>query len=356
MEQPVPPQRGVEFLASRHFVAWLGENNASIAFTTYQTGKLFLIGRQTPERMSVFERTFNRCMGLWASDQSLVMSSLFQVWRFENSLSPGVQHEGYDRLYVPVLAHTTGDIDIHDLGVDRRGRIVFASSLFNCLGTVSDHSSFHPLWSPPFISRLAAEDRCHLNGLAFRGGEPAFVSCVSRTDVHDGWRDRRRNGGMVIDVATGETVLAGLSMPHSPRWYRDRLWVLDSGNGQFGWIDTAQGRFEPVAFCPGYARGLSFHGNYAVIGLSLARERRTFAGLAIEDALRQRDSEARCGLQIVDLRTGDAVHWLRIDGVVEELYDVAVLPGVVRPMALGLISDEIKRMVRVGAAQALQPG
>ncbi|MCC7487796.1 MAG: TIGR03032 family protein [Burkholderiales bacterium] len=355
MQQAVPsPQRGVEFLASRHFIHWLVEANASLAFTTYHAGKLFMVGRQSPEQLSVFERTFNRCMGLWASDESLVMSSLFQIWRFENALDAGENHNGYDRLYVPLLAHTTGDIDVHDIGVDRGGRIVFVSTLFGCLATVSDSASFHPLWWPPFLTKLAAEDRCHLNGLAFRLGEPAFVTCVSQTDVADGWRDRRRDGGVVIDLATNAVVLEGLSMPHSPRWHRDRLWLLDSGNGQFGYADLARGRFEPVAFCPGYARGLALHGDYAIIGLSRPRENRTFAGLALDDALRRRDAQARCGLQVVDLRTGDAVHWLRIDGVVEELYDVTVLPGVARPMALGLISDEIHRMVRLGAPRPLR--
>jgi hypothetical protein len=41
------------------------------------------------------------------------------------------------------------------------------------------------------------------------------------------------------------------------------------------------------------------------------------------------------------LRSGDAVHWLRVEGMVHELYDLAVLPGVRQPMVLGLKTDEI---------------
>src|SRR5262249_46557229 len=159
--------------------SWLAEINASLAFTTYQTGKLFLIGLRPDGRISIFERTFNRCMGLHATGQTLYMSSLYQLWRFENSLAPGVLHEGYDRLYIPQVGYTTGDIDIHDIAIDEAGRIVFVSTLFGCLGTVSEQHSFVPLWQPPFLSRLAAEDRCHMNGLAMESGRPRYVTSVS---------------------------------------------------------------------------------------------------------------------------------------------------------------------------------
>ena len=136
-------------------------------------------------------------------------------------------------------------------------------------------------------------------------------------------------------------------MPHSPRWHRGRLWLLDSGSGRFGYLDPDRGTFEPVAFCPGYARGLALHGGFAVVGLSKPRRDRAFGGLELDEALRARDAEPRCGLLVIDLRTGDAVHSLRFEGVVEELYDVAVLPGTRRPMALGLKTDEIRRTLSV---------
>ena len=328
-----------------------------LAFTTYQSGKLFLVGLQPNGRLSIFERSFNRAMGLCASPQTLFLSTLFQLWRFDNALEPGQAYQGYDRLYVPQVACTTGDLDVHDIAVDAKGRIVFVNTLFSCLATVSETHSFTPLWRPPFISKLAAEDRCHLNGLALKDGRAAYVTAVSRADVADGWRDRRTGGGVVVDVAASEVVLEGLSMPHSPRWHDagdgGRLWLLDSGTGWFGHADLERGRFERVAFCPGYARGLAFHGRFAVIGLSKPRENRTFTGLPLDEELVRRDAEPRCGLMVVDLRSGDAVHWLRIEGVVEELYDVAVLPGVRRPMALGLKTDEIRRMITVGEPQEL---
>ena len=104
-----------------------------------------------------------------------------------------------------------------------------------------------------------------------------------------------------------------------------------------------------MAFCPGYLCGLSFHGDFALLGLSKARGDAAFMGLELEDALSSRGAEPQCGLYVIDLRNGDAVHWLRIEGVVEELYDVVFLPGVRRPMAFGFKSDEIRRTLNVGA-------
>ena len=331
----------------------MSEQQLSFAFTTYQTGKLFLIGLNPDQRLSVFERTFNRCMGLWGNGQTLWMTSLYQLWRFENVIPPGENVDGYDRLYVPQVGYTTGDLDIHDVTVDANGRVVFVNTLFGCLATTSETHSFAPLWKPPFISRLAAEDRCHLNGLAMKDGRPKYVTAVSQSDVADGWRDRRKDSGCVIDVEADEVVATGLAMPHSPRWYRDRLWVPNSGTGHLGTIDPTSGRFEEVAFCPGYMRGLSFAGDFAVVGLSKQRQNRTFSDLPLDENLASRQAEARCGLMIVDLRTGDAVHWLRIDGMVEELYDVVILPNVRRPKALGFKTDEIRRMLRVDDEQPL---
>jgi uncharacterized protein (TIGR03032 family) len=152
---------------------------------------------------------------------------------------------------------------------------------------------------------------------------------------------------VVVDVASNEIVARGLSMPHSPRWHRGKLWVLNSGTGEFGHIELESGRFVPVTFCAGYLRGLYFFDDYALVGLSKPRDNKTFAGLPLDERLQERGAQARCGVQVIDLRTGDAVHWLRIEGVVEELYDVIPLPGVRTPMALGFKTDEIRRVLSV---------
>lgn len=338
-----------EISTSRQFTAWLAEVGASLAFTTYQAGKLFFIGQKPDGKMWVHERTFERCMGLAASDNGLLLASLWQLWRFENTLGPGQKTgDGSDRLFVPQVSWITGDLDIHDVAFDADGRPIFVNTLFSCLSTVSETASFVPLWKPKFVTKLAAEDRCHMNGLAMKDGKPAFVTAVGPTDVADAWRDHRSGGGVVIDVASDEIVATGLSMPHSPRLHDGRLWLLNSGAGQFGYIDQASGRFEEVTFLPGYGRGLTFLGKYAVIGLSKSRQNRTFSGLPLDGALAEKKADPRCGLFVVDLTTGDIVHWLRIEGMVEELYDVAILPKVRMPAAIGVKSDEIRRVISIG--------
>jgi uncharacterized protein (TIGR03032 family) len=355
-ESPASAEAGepwLEVFASRHFPDWLARQRLSLAVTTYQTGKLLLIGTNPEGRLAVFERTFNRCMGLWADGQTLWLTSLYQVWRFENVLAPGALHEGHDRLYVPRVGYTTGDLDIHDIAVESGGRVVFVNTRFGCLATLAQRDSFTPLWRPPFLSKLAAEDRCHLNGLALEDGRVRYATAVSASDVADGWRDRRRDGGVVLDVPGDRVIASGLSMPHSPRVHRGRLWLLNSGTGYLGSLDTTSGTFVPLAFCPGYARGLAFAGGCAVLGLSRPRRDKTFAGLALDEALAAKGAEARCGLHVVDLESGDTLHWLRLGGMVSELYDVAVLPDVLRPMALGFKTDEIQRLLTVGQAAAL---
>ena len=332
---------------SSGFNSWLDSHGLSLAFTTYQAGKIFLVGLQPNGRLSIFERTFDRAMGLWVQGSSLYLSSLYQVWGFENALSPGEIYNGYDCLYVPQISYVTGDLDIHDLVVDESNRLVFANTLFNCLATVSHSHSFVPLWQPPFISALVAEDRCHLNGIALQDGKVRFVTLTGKSNVVDGWRSSRQDGGCAIDLQTNEVIARGLSMPHSPRWYRDRLWLLNSGQGEFGYVNFKTGMFQAIAFCPGYLRGCGFWQNYAIVGLSLPRNK-TFSGLALDDRLQQAHTEAMCGLLIIDLDTGKIVHWLRLQGVVRELYDVAIISGIRRPMAIGLKSDVIQRLVTVG--------
>lgn len=342
-----PAEPWLSVTASREFPDWLAAHNVSLAVSTYQAGKLILLGRNPAAGgLSVFERTFDRCMGLAADGDALWVGTAFQLWRFANVLRPGGDYDGYDRLYVPRVGYTTGDLDAHDIAVRPDGTLVFVATKFNALGTLHAVDSFAPVWRPPFVSRFVAEDRCHLNGVALVDGEPRYATAVATTDVVDGWRDRRAAGGVVLAVPTGEVVCGGLSMPHSPRWYRGRLWVLDGGSGRFGFVDPA-GTFVEVAFLPGFLRGLAFVGDFAVVGMSLARHERTFTGLPLDANLRARNADPRCGLSVVALATGAVAHWVRVEGMVTELYDVAVLPGTARPMALGFKTDEIRRLISV---------
>jgi uncharacterized protein (TIGR03032 family) len=350
----VPAEEALEkkfaLSSSRQFVEWLASSGCALAFTTYQAGKSFVLGVTPEGRLSVYERNFLRSMGLAVVNdgRTIALATQYEIHRFDNVIPPGaVSSDGFDAVYAPHASWVTGDLDTHDVAIGPDGRPVFVNTLFSCIATVSDGHSFKPLWKPPFISRLAPEDRCHLNGLAVENGRPRFVTAVSKSDVADGWRDRRIDGGIVIDVDSCDIVAGGLSMPHSPRLYDGRLWLLNSGTGEFGWTELDSGKFQAIAFCPGYARGLAFAGAYAVIGLSLARDNRTFAGLRLDEALQERDTVPRCGLAVIDLNSGNMVAWARIEGIVTELYDVAVIPNVRRPSLIGFKGEEVRYVISI---------
>lgn len=339
----MPDSKPLTLPCSQYLLSWLHESNISLALTTYQTNRLFLIGRKPDGSLSTFERLFDRPMGLYAAENRLWMSTRYQLWQIDNVLQPGQLHDkSYDKLYVPRHSHVTGDINAHDIAVDDSGNILFINTELSCLAKASRDYSFEPLWKPPFISELNREDRCHLNGLAMVDGKPRYVTACSRSDVAGGWRSRRRDGGVVMDIESNEILAGGLSMPHSPRWYRDRLWLLNSGTGELGYIED--GKFLPLCFCPGFVRGLAFYGDYAIVGLSKPRHQH-FQGLPLDEMLKAKDADAVCGVYIISLSTGKLTHWLELEGVVKELFDVVVLPDTTQPMALGFKTDEIQQLV-----------
>jgi uncharacterized protein (TIGR03032 family) len=313
----------VTYSMSPGLPGFLGGALIALAVSSYQSGKFYLLGQNVDGGLLVDERLFRKAMGICVPDHdTILLATLFQIVRFRNVLNPGEQiNNVFDACYVPRETYVTGEIDAHDVGVLKDGRVIFVNTLYNCLATPSQRHSFTPLWKPPFISGIVKEDRCHLNGLAMADGVPRYVTAVSRSDTIDGWRDRRGNGGVVIDVQSGEIVIGGLSMPHSPRIHGGRLWVLNSGTGELGWIEPGAGgsaaKFHALAFCPGFLRGLAFHGNHAFVGLSKPRYQR-FEGLALDR---------------------------KLDGAVAELYDLAIVPDVRRPMALGFASNEILGLI-----------
>jgi uncharacterized protein (TIGR03032 family) len=335
----------VEKSCSRGLAGWLASNRVSLAISSYQTGRVYLVGSDQQGRVAFFERIFERAMGIVGNAQRLYLGGLYQLWRFENVLRPNeVIHGQFDKCYVPRNAQTIGDLDIHELGICSNGKVVFVNTKYSCLAELSQTHSFKAIWKPKFISKLAPEDRCHLNGLAMVDGKPKYVTAVCKSDTVDGWRDRRADGGVVIDIDTDEIVCEGLSMPHSPRWANGKLWVLNAGTGHLGWVDFATKKFVPLAFFPGFARGLSIVGNVAAVGLSKPRNKR-FEGLQLDEELRKRDAEPWCGVQIVSLVNGDVLNWIRFEGDISEIFDISFLPNVRNPMLVGLRTPEIRDLI-----------
>ncbi|MEM8702884.1 MAG: TIGR03032 family protein [Pseudomonadota bacterium] len=344
-DKPLPEERRkLGITCSKGMVLWLLRNRCSLAFTSYRTGQLFLVGVTPKGALSFHQRDFKMAMGLWtdAASQSLYLATHYQIWRLENILRPGeLANEHHDRCYHPRQSLLTGDLQVHDVGVEKDGRIVFVNTAYSCLAVPDPVHSFRPLWKPPFISELTSDDRCHLNGLAMEAGHPRYVTAVSRSDVARGWRDERSEGGLILDVTTNTVVTESLSMPHSPRLHKGRLYVLDSGRGKLCHVDRTTGMIEPIAFCPGFLRGLAFHNDHAIVGLSLPGTR-SFAGLELDRTLKKKRTDPWCGVQIVDLKSGEVAEWIRLAGDADELFDVAVLPNVRCPMALDFVSRDIE--------------
>jgi hypothetical protein len=165
----------VEKSCSRGLAAWLASSNLSLAISSYQTGRVYLVGSDKLGRVSFFERLFERAMGIVGNAQRIYLGGLYQLWRFENVLRPNeVIHAQFDKCYVPRNAQTIGDLDIHELGIRKDGKVVFINTKYSCVAELSLTHSFKAIWKPDFISKLAPEDRCHLNGRPWSTARPSM--------------------------------------------------------------------------------------------------------------------------------------------------------------------------------------
>jgi uncharacterized protein (TIGR03032 family) len=301
--------------------------SASLLVSTYQSGRLISI-RADGQSLNTHFRQFPSPMGLARRGPLLALGTKTQVHVFQNQPAVTKQLEPpgrHDACFVPRSAHTTGDIRIHDLAF--AGDELWAvNTRFSCLCTFDELHSFVPRWRPPFVSALAPEDRCHLNGMALVDDEVRFVTALGTSDEPNGWRPDKTDGGVLLHVPSGEPVLTGLCMPHSPRWHDGKLWMLESGLGAVCVVDPETGAKEEVTRVPGFTRGLSFAGPFAFVGLSQVRES-LFEGIP----LKADGVERSCGIWVIDTRSGETAAFLRFEGIVQELYEVAVLPGMLWP-------------------------
>jgi uncharacterized protein (TIGR03032 family) len=272
-------------------------------------------------------------MGLAVKPDRIAVGARAQVWflNSEPDLAGRVEPAGrHDACFLTRSSHFTGEIQAHELAW-AGDELWLVNTAFGCLCTLDDRHSFVPRWRPPFISSLAAEDRCHLNGLAMAEGQPKYVTALAETDTPQGWRPNKVTSGCLIDVASGQTVARGFAMPHSPRVHRGRVWLLHSGAGQLVQVDPARGHVQTVTELPGYTRGLAMYDRFAFVGLSKIRETATFGGMPIAD----RRPELKCGVGVVDLTTGRLAAHLEFVNGVEEIFDVQVVQGVRCPALSG---------------------
>lgn len=297
----------------------------SLVVSTYQAGKLIAL-RADENVINTHFRVFNKPMGLAGDGSRLAIGTTSQIWQLKNvpAVAQNIVPLGkHDACYLPRSCHVTGDIDIHEMAW-ANDELWFVNTRFSCLCTLDSEYSFVPRWRPKFVTAYSPEDRCHLNGLAMVDNKPKYVTALGTTDILNGWREKKANGGVLIDVETQELIAQGLSMPHSPRWYDGCLWVLESGNGSLATVDLNTGKVETVATLPGFTRGIDFCGKLAFIGLSQVRETAVFSGIPLTERL----TERTCGVWVVNIETGETVAFLKFEDAVQEIFAIQVLPGI----------------------------
>jgi uncharacterized protein (TIGR03032 family) len=312
----------------------LHDLNVTLLATTYQSGRLIAVRAPDRSALDTQWRAFRRPMGLAADADRLALGTQMEVWDFRNQaeLAGGLEPAGmHDACYLPRNIHVTGDIAIHEIAF-AGGELWGVNTRFSALCTFDADHSFVPRWRPPFLAGTAADDQCHMNGMAVVDGRVRYVSAFGATSAPRGWREGKSRGGVLVDVDSGETVLRGLSMPHSPRSHQGDFWILESGRGTLALADLRTGRVETALELPGFTRGLAFAGPYAFIGLSMIRERNLFTGMP----LLERVPERECGIWVVDLRRPAVVATLRFAAAVTEIFDVQVLHGTRCPEIMSL--------------------
>jgi uncharacterized protein (TIGR03032 family) len=310
----------------------------SLLVSTYQAQRILLF-TAGERKLSMLMRSFERPTGLAYDGKRLALCSKRQIWIFEqafNLRSPEGEEMPNDVTFVPRKSYVTGDILGHEIAW-LGGKLVFINTRFSCLSAVSEHFSFKSVWQPRFVTDLVAEDRCHLNGMALNENGVQFVTALGETNSPEGWRDNKRDGGILLHVPTGEIVCRKLCMPHSPRIYANRLWLLDSGMGELQIVDPTNGVREPVCRLPGYLRGLTFFDRFAFVGLSKIRESNIFGGLPISEKI----ADLKCAVYVIDLGTGQPVGLIEFTKGIEELFDLTIIPNFTTPGIIGFEEDVV---------------
>lgn len=309
-----------------------GELGISVFASTYQAGRLVILEQNDQGTINNHFCEFVRPMGMAFRRDRLAIGVNTQILEFHDipAVARTIKSPGtFDAAFLPRLDYHTGDVQIHEMAWLEAGQqgddpeLIFVNTRFSCLCRREMPYSFVPVWRPRFISAIAPEDRCHLNGMGVRDNRPRYVTALGETDTAAGWRENKKDGGILIDIETNEVISRGLSMPHSARWYNDRLWVLNSGFGSFGVIEPVSGKYVEVARLPGFTRGLDFYGNLAFIGLSQVRESATFSGIEIAS---RPVEERSCGIWVVDINTGGIIGMVKFGDALQEIFAVQVIP------------------------------
>jgi uncharacterized protein (TIGR03032 family) len=322
--------------------ALLFQLKATIAISTYQAGKVIFLSAPTPQRLIQLPRSFPKPMGigLCNNNQTLALALRDSVVIFQNSAELAWHYpakpQTYDALYLPRMAYLTNPLDIHDL--DWVGEDLMAvNTLFSCIIKLSASYNFEVVWKPPFITHIASEDRCHLNGLAAENSELKYATAFSASNTPMGWKDTIPNSGIIIDIPTGEIIATDLAMPHSPKIILGNLYVLLSATGQVMQVDRDDGTLTEVTRIKGFVRGMAYEQGYLFVAHSkIRRDSSSFGKLQLQD------QESPAGITVIQLNTGAIIGEINYADSVEEIYDLRILSDIIRPNILNNQKEESK--------------
>ena len=313
-----------EAIEEGDLAGWLDRAGASLVWS--HTNKVMSCGLDDRGRVVTHQAPFDRVTGVAYGDDRLVVAAHHELWTLTDAIDAGERSPlGADRWFMCRTARFVGGVvPAEPLPVDG-GDCWFVSVALSAVCSLDETLSARVRWVPPFISAVRPEHRCRLTGLGARDGAPAVVTSVSTSDEPGGWSAAVADGGVVVDLASGEIIAGGLSMPHSPRWHDGRWWLAQAGTGEIGYLDGD--RFEAVARIDGFARGLVIHDGTIAVGGSGSRWDELVDGLPVGQRVRARGARPESGVFLVDLTSGERLGGLRLDGTAREIADVLVVPG-----------------------------
>ena len=316
--------------------------NCSLAISTYQAGKVIFLSPKNEDQLIQLPRTFEKPMGIAILEEldKMAVACKNEVIVFANSkelaLSYPKKKSTYDALYMPRTTFHIGQLDIHDLSWGEEG-LFAVNTLFSCIISLDDNYNFTPYWTPPFINGLKSEDRCHLNGMVMVNGKPKYATAFNQGNSQQSWREGVTTDGVLLDVETNDVVAEKLRMPHSPRMFNDELYLLFSATGEIVKVDPKKGSYETISRINGFVRGMAHYKDFLFVGLSKLRQNSsTFAKLEIAK------KASHAGIAIIHLPTGSFYGEIKYQASVDEIYDIQVLPGKIRPNIFNTIQPEYK--------------
>ncbi|MBL4706274.1 MAG: TIGR03032 family protein [Flavobacteriales bacterium] len=320
----------------------LEEIEASVVFSTYQAGKLLVLGSNN-SKLTQIPFNFKKPMGIAIQDAKIAVATIDSIEFLSNKeeVAKTVKENvnEFDTFFIHRASYNTGNLDIHDIDFGD-SQLWGVNTAFSCLCVFDINYNFVPRWKPDYITELVPEDRCHLNGMAIENSKPKYVTALSVTDHKDGWREKIMETGVLMEVPSSRIICDKLAMPHSPRIIDGELYLLESGAGKLLKIDTETGEKEVVHDFGLFIRGMSYHKGYLFIGKSKIRESsKTFNYLEVKD------KSSHAGLIVYDLKNRSVVGQLDYLDTIDEIFDVQVIPGFKKPAFINRNQEMAKRII-----------